>query len=148
MVSIGERLREERQRLGLSQTAFGDVGGVTKKTQMLYEGGERSPDATYFSGIAGVGADVQYIVTGQRRGDGIGESAVHQAILAAIDLLSLEKKVDADQLARAVIKLVQKIAPASGVPAAGSSQIGQQIGVNLGQVTKAGDINVGSKRKK
>jgi len=68
MVSIGERLREERQRLGLSQPAFGEIAGVTKKTQMLYESGERSPDAAYLSAMAGAGADVRYIVTGERDG--------------------------------------------------------------------------------
>lgn len=67
-VSIGERLREERNRLGLSQPVFAEVGGVTKKTQMLYEGGERHPDALYLAAIAAAGADVLYILTGQRLG--------------------------------------------------------------------------------
>lgn len=65
-VLIGERIRKERQRLGKNQTDFGGAGDVTKKTQMLYESGERSPDASYLSGIAAAGADIQYIVTGQR----------------------------------------------------------------------------------
>lgn len=65
-VSIGDRLREERLRLGMSQTAIGEVGGVTKKTQMLYEGGERYPDAHYMAAIAAAGADVLYILTGVR----------------------------------------------------------------------------------
>lgn len=64
-VLIGERIREERQRLGKNQTDFGGAGGVTKKTQMLYESGDRSPDASYLSDIATYGADIQYIVTGQ-----------------------------------------------------------------------------------
>lgn len=66
LVSIGERLREERVRLGMSQTTFGEVGGVTKKTQMLYEGGERAPDAAYLAAAAGSGVDVRYVVTGLR----------------------------------------------------------------------------------
>ncbi|MDO8933604.1 MAG: helix-turn-helix domain-containing protein [Rhodocyclaceae bacterium] len=68
MVSIGERLREERQRLGLSQTAFAELPGITKKTQMLYESGERLPDAAYLASISIAGADVLYIVTGERDG--------------------------------------------------------------------------------
>jgi len=67
-VSIGERLREERNRLGLSQPVFAEAGGVTKKTQMLYESGERHPDALYMAAIAAAGADVLYILTGQRVG--------------------------------------------------------------------------------
>ncbi len=65
-MSISERLKEERLRLGLNQTVFGQIGGVTKKTQMLYEGGDRMPDAAYLRGISGVGADVQYILIGLR----------------------------------------------------------------------------------
>lgn len=68
LVSIGERLREERVRIGLNQTAFGEAGGVTKKSQMLYEGGERAPDATYLAAVGAAGADVRYILTGQREG--------------------------------------------------------------------------------
>ncbi|AAS47857.1 MULTISPECIES: helix-turn-helix domain-containing protein [Burkholderia cepacia complex] len=62
MDSIGERLREERERLGYSQTAFGALAEVTKQSQIKYEKGERSPDASYLAAIMRVGADVQYIV--------------------------------------------------------------------------------------
>lgn len=65
-VSVSDRLKEERKRLDLSQTTFGQIGGVTKKTQMLYENGERLPDAAYLRGISGIGADVQYILIGLR----------------------------------------------------------------------------------
>jgi transcriptional regulator with XRE-family HTH domain len=63
-VSISKRLKEERNRLGMSQTKFGEIGGVTKKTQMLYESGDRMPDAVYLRRIACIGVDVQYIVIG------------------------------------------------------------------------------------
>ena len=66
MVSIGERLREERTRLDLTQPAFGAVAGITKKTQGLYESDARAPDATYLGAIAEAGADVLYVLTGRR----------------------------------------------------------------------------------
>ena len=66
MVSLGERLREERERLGMSQTQFGDLAQVTKKSQMLYEGDQRSPKADYLTAIASQGVDVQYVLTGNR----------------------------------------------------------------------------------
>lgn len=66
MVSLGERLREERERLGISQTQFGDLAQVTKKTQMLYESDQRSPKADYLTAIASQGVDVQYVLTGNR----------------------------------------------------------------------------------
>jgi len=66
MLNIGVRLREERERLGLNQTQFSDLSGVSKTTQVNYEQGTRKPDAAYLSAIAGAGADVQYILTGRR----------------------------------------------------------------------------------
>ena len=85
MVSIGERLREERGRLGLAQPALGAVGGVTKKTQMLYEAGERSPDAAYLAAIAAAGADVLYILTGER-----SQAIPPQALLPEGDRILLD----------------------------------------------------------
>ena len=60
------RLREERQRLKLNQDEFAEIGGVKRRAQITYESGERCPDGHYFSAIAAVGADVQYILTGMR----------------------------------------------------------------------------------
>jgi len=68
MSSIGERLREERQRLDKNQTEMGELGGVLKQAQIKYEKGDRSPDAAYLAAIATAGADIRYIVTGQRDG--------------------------------------------------------------------------------
>ena len=67
MTTIGGRLREERQRLGMNQSDFGAHGGVKKVAQIHYEQDERSPDVDYLAGIATAGADVLYIVTGHRR---------------------------------------------------------------------------------
>jgi transcriptional regulator with XRE-family HTH domain len=68
MDSLEQRLRAERERLGLSQSAFGEIGGVQKRAQINYEAGERQPDAAYLAAIAAAGADVLYILTGQRAG--------------------------------------------------------------------------------
>lgn len=65
-MSIGERLREERIRLGLSQAELGEAGGVQKQAQLKYEKGERQPDALYLEGVAGRGVDVLYVLTGRR----------------------------------------------------------------------------------
>lgn len=66
MLKIGERLKEERVRLGFNQADFAQVGGVAKTSQFNYEKGERSPDALYLAKVAGVGADILYIVSGHR----------------------------------------------------------------------------------
>lgn len=66
MNPIGERLREERVRLGMNQDDFAEVGGVQRRAQGNYERGERAPDADYLARIAERGADVLFIVTGVR----------------------------------------------------------------------------------
>jgi transcriptional regulator with XRE-family HTH domain len=66
MVIIGNRLREERTRLGLTQDQFAEKAGVTKRSLVNYEKGERSPDASFLSAIAEAGADVLYVLTGVR----------------------------------------------------------------------------------
>lgn len=66
-MAIGDRLKEERSRLGFSQTDLATAGGVGKTTQINYEKGERSPDASYLAAVAERGVDVLYVVTGERR---------------------------------------------------------------------------------
>lgn len=64
MSGIGSRLRQERERLGLSQKAFGEIGGVEANAQGKYESGERAPKADYLSRVAERGVDVLYVLTG------------------------------------------------------------------------------------
>lgn len=65
-MDIGARLREERERLGMTQDALGSAGGVLKRALIRYEKSERMPDALFLAAIAAAGADVLYILTGQR----------------------------------------------------------------------------------
>ncbi|WP_431511633.1 XRE family transcriptional regulator [Variovorax sp. DAIF25] len=65
-VEIGERLKLERQRLGLAQADFGTKAGVSKTSQFNYEAGERSPDAEYLHNAAELGVDITYVITGRR----------------------------------------------------------------------------------
>lgn len=65
-MGIGERLKEERQRLGLNQSDFAALAGVAKNTQLNYEKEERSPDAAYLAAVAAAGVDVLYVLTGTR----------------------------------------------------------------------------------
>ena len=66
MPEICDRLREVREALGLSQQALAERCGITARSQRNYESGERLPDAAYLAAIAAAGADVLYILTGQR----------------------------------------------------------------------------------
>ena len=63
---ISDRLREQRESLGLSQAVMAEKCGVAARSQRNYESGERSPDADYLAALAAAGADVLYILTGRR----------------------------------------------------------------------------------
>lgn len=65
-MSIGERLKAERERLGLNQTDFGALGGVQKQAQLKYERGDRNPDSAYLASVSEAGVDVLYVLTGRR----------------------------------------------------------------------------------
>jgi len=122
MVLMCNRIREERERLGLTQSQL----GVASKTQRLYENGERSPDADYLFNFSALGADVLYIITGRRE---VTADVIRQAILSACELLSLP--VDAPTLAQLAVKLCAL--PQTTTQSAGGSTK-YVIAHNLGQV--------------
>lgn len=64
---FGKRLREERERLGLSQEAFGEIGGVRRAAQYLYEQGSRVPSMEYIGKVVAAGVDLGYLVMGKRQ---------------------------------------------------------------------------------
>lgn len=68
---FGLRLREERERLGLSQVALATVGGVKRLAQGQYEKEVSSPSVRYLAAIASVGIDLQYALFGRRRDSGL-----------------------------------------------------------------------------
>uniref|UniRef100_T1HRW2 HTH cro/C1-type domain-containing protein n=2 Tax=cellular organisms TaxID=131567 RepID=T1HRW2_RHOPR len=63
---VGDRLKSERLRLGLSQEIFAERCGVKKLTQYNYEKSERHPDAAYLVSAKALGVDVNYLITGER----------------------------------------------------------------------------------
>jgi transcriptional regulator with XRE-family HTH domain len=63
---VGERLREERERLGLNQTDFGVLLGVSRGTQKNYELGASSLDLRYVTALEEKGVDAAYVLTGKR----------------------------------------------------------------------------------
>ena len=83
MPNFFDRLREERERLALSQQALAEKCGVTARSQRNYESGERNPDSAYLAAIAAAGADVLYVLTGERDGPApVTLSAEEETMLA------------------------------------------------------------------
>ena len=100
--SIGDRLREERKRLGPTIAEIAKAVGKSSKTQERYELGERSPDAAYLAAIARHGVDVLYVVTGVRTpGHGLVEAVRrrHGAALVAAEVGAAIEAIEADETA-------------------------------------------------
>lgn len=64
MSDFGTRLKQERQRLGLSQIKFAEACGIKRTAQTTYESGERSPDVDYLEAAGKLGVDVSFLLTG------------------------------------------------------------------------------------
>ena len=80
MVNIGDRLKEERERLRMTQESFSVAGGAGKRAYIRYEQGERLPDAGFLAAISASGADVLYVLTGRRSATAL--SPEEQTLLA------------------------------------------------------------------
>lgn len=64
-MSFGARLRQERARLGLTQLAFAELGGVKRVSQHLYEQDVRVPDVNYLLRLPAHGVDVGFLMSGK-----------------------------------------------------------------------------------
>lgn len=62
----GDRIRSERLRLGYTQRAFAEAVEISVGSQVLYEKGRISPRITYIRAACDLGADLLYLVTGQK----------------------------------------------------------------------------------
>ncbi|HEX8419448.1 MAG TPA: helix-turn-helix domain-containing protein [Sphingomonas sp.] len=82
---IGQRLRFERKRLGLTQKDFAELGGVGLGAQHRYESGTGSPDTDYLLRIGGSGVDYVWVLTGQRSAGLL--SPIHSELLDAFNEL-------------------------------------------------------------
>jgi transcriptional regulator with XRE-family HTH domain len=64
---FGNRLMQERARLGLTQADLAASTGITRRTQINYESGQRAPDAAYLDAVDKKGIDTLFVVTGRRQ---------------------------------------------------------------------------------
>ncbi len=62
-----DRIKEERKRLKLTQSAIAKLFGIQRETWSRYESGTISPGMDVLSAFSRIGADIQYILTGQKQ---------------------------------------------------------------------------------
>ena len=94
----GARLLEERKRLGWSQQTAADTAGIRREMWARYEGGSE-PGAKGLAGIAAAGADVLYILTGQRNPTMPALDAAEQVLLDSYRRCKPEARVNLIQTA-------------------------------------------------
>lgn len=97
-MSIQDRLKEERMRLGLNQTEMAEAAGVGFSTYQTYERAGRFPNADTLASLHVAGVDVQYVVTGKRSTDRLSDE--QQALLAEWSVL--------DERGRALVTAVMQ----------------------------------------
>ncbi|TSD71183.1 helix-turn-helix transcriptional regulator [Janthinobacterium sp. KBS0711] len=142
---FGDRLRQERTRLGLTQEAFAAIGGVKKLAQINYEQGKTLPDAGYMVALAGIGVDLSYVMLGVPASNALTDD--ENELLAGYRRLDLRGKAR-------VLGVVEGIGePAVTAPSRTverntqmvfHGKVGQQI---HGDITAPQTINVGRKKK-
>lgn len=104
MDTFGSRLREERIRSKLTQTALAEIGGVQPNAQGHYESGQRMPRVDYLLATASV-IDVSYLVTGRRMLDTFAEMTQDEHdILAALRKMPQDDKDAVSHLFKAWLK--------------------------------------------
>lgn len=65
-MTLGQRVKEERERLRMTQVAFAEACGVKKRQQIYFEQDQNVPGGSYLIEAARLGCDVQYVLTGVR----------------------------------------------------------------------------------
>ena len=128
---IGKRLREERERLGLSQPAFAAVAGTTKQTLFSWETGKTAPDGFQLEALATAGADVLYILTGQRSSAQPAHDAAEQVLLDSYRRCSSQARQNLIQTAALL---------AAGLPGRAGGG-GEQVNTASGAVQILGSKN-------
>lgn len=81
---FGQRLREERNRLGLSQEEFADLAGIKRLAQSQYEHEVREPRLSYLAALVSQGINLDYLLYGKTSSD---------AALPTEETRRIEKKV-------------------------------------------------------
>lgn len=85
--NFGRRLKSERERLGMTQPQFAELGGIKRATQHLYEQDATAPDIEYLFKLDANGVDVIFLLFGEsRRGVSSAGHSISPEVLSQIFL--------------------------------------------------------------
>lgn len=108
MVNLGKRLKEERERLGLTQAKFAEACGVGRTAQFNYERGEREPSWSYISAAEKIGVDVLYIFTGMHSGKDFALANAYSRMIYTVEMLLGLQEGSLEMLAKEAVDLQGK----------------------------------------
>ncbi|MGQ3002988.1 MAG: helix-turn-helix domain-containing protein [Hydrogenophaga sp.] len=94
---LGARLREERERLGLSQLVFGALGDISLRTEQDWERGVSAVKSDFLNVVAQHGVDVLYVVTGERLYAKLTLDPIQSAVLGSLAQCSPQRQMEAVQ---------------------------------------------------
>ncbi len=113
ILGFGTRLRQERERLGLTLSEFGLMGQVNRMTQMRYETGTNYPSIEYLYRLGQHGVNTMFIETGLQTSELVpfnDPEAFSQAIDLIDGLMKLHNfKPSAEFRGRSILKVYRQI---------------------------------------
>lgn len=133
MSTFGDRLKEERERLRMTQTGLGELGGVRKQAQLHYEKNERFPDSNYLTAVATAGVDVAYVLTGMRAQN----AAITPAEVALLDNYrnsTVDVQIGVGRLLAETGRAVERAENVQYLPPAGGLVIGNHLNAVHGEL--------------
>jgi transcriptional regulator with XRE-family HTH domain len=108
MIDLGKRLKEERERLGLTQAKFSEACGVGRTAQFNYERGEREPSWSYISAAEKIGVDVLYVFTGIHAGKDFAMANAYSRLVYTIEMFLGLQEGNLEELAKEAVSLQGK----------------------------------------
>lgn len=117
-MNLNERIKEERERLGYSQTAFAALAEASKHSQINWEKGVGTPTAAVLAAWAAHGLDVLYVVTGQRTGVAAAAPVVAEPPATQLSRRALAVAQNYEATSEEGKKIIEAAAFAAAKPAA------------------------------
>ena len=117
-MNLNERIKEERERLGYSQTAFAALAEASKHSQINWEKGVGTPTAAVLAAWAAHGLDVLYVVTGQRSGVAAAAPVAAEPPAAQLSRRALAVAQNYEATSEEGKKIIEAAAFAAAKPAA------------------------------
>jgi len=104
-----DTIKEERERLEISQSKFAEACGVGRTAQFNYERGEREPSYTYMEAAEKLGVDTLYVFTGTRTGKDWAYARAYSKLLYTVEMFMGLEEGRLEQLCKEAVALDEKL---------------------------------------